>query len=506
MNDDISHMGVAELRALMDSGNLTAESIVQVFLDQIEAVDRTGPTIRSIIETNPDALEIARSLDAERRAGKSRGPLHGIPILLKDNIDTADAMLTTAGSLALVDSRPSTDAFVAGRLRAAGAILLGKANMSEWANFRSSHSSSGWSARGGQALNPHVLDRSPCGSSSGSASAVAAQLAPIALGTETDGSILCPAAMCGVVGIKPTVGLTSRSGVIPISHTQDTVGPFARSVADAALALNAIAAVDPDDPATSVSAQRSEGDLTRFLEGGGLRGARIGVARAGYFGYSPGADAAVEDAMAAMRDAGAVMIDPADIPSVKGQDEDGEPTVMLYEFKAGINRYLKTRKGDGPKTLADLIEFNEANSRIELAYFGQEMFLKAQEKGGLTEPAYLKALADGVRRSREEGIDAVMDKNNLDAVVMPTTGPAFTIDLINGDHFLGASSSAAARAGYPAISVPAGNVHDLPVGITFMGRAFSELTLIRLAHAFEELTKAWRPAGFLPKLHLPGLG
>jgi amidase len=493
MNDDVAGFDVSELQQRIDKRELLAEDVVGSLLKRIEAIDRSGPAIRSIIEVNPEAGDIARRLDGE----PSRGPLHGIPILLKDNIDTADDMHTTAGSLALESSRPTSDAFVAKRLREAGAVLLGKANMSEWANFRSTHSSSGWSARGGQALNPYVLDRSPCGSSSGSASAVAAGLAPVSLGTETDGSILCPAAMCGVVGIKPTVGLTSRGGVIPISHTQDTVGPFARTVAGAALVLGAISGIDPGDPATARSAGKSYRDYTQFLDPGGLNGARIGIPRDQYFGYNPKVDAVVETAIDAMRRAGAVIVDPADIATAK-QMKEGEMTVLLYEFKAGLNQYLRGRNGEGPRSLEEIVAFNVTHSDRELPFFGQELFLQAQEKADLTAPEYLDALAQDTRLAQAEGIDAVMNQHNLDALVMPTTGPAFTIDLVNGDHFSGGSSTPAAIAGYPAITIPAGDAYGLPVGITFMGRAFSEPVLIRLAYALEQLLQAWRPPRFLP--------
>jgi len=496
-NDDLAWLSISDLCQKLDRGDLTAAQVVEALVDRIHAVDGAGPAIRSIIEVNPDAPEIATNVGAHEEHAAPR-PLRGIPILIKDNIDTADAMLTTAGSLALAGSSPVKDAFVVQRLRRAGAVILGKANMSEWANFRSTHSSSGWSARGGQARNPYVLDRSPCGSSSGSASAVAAGLVPGALGTETDGSILCPAAMCGVVGIKPTVGLTSRGGVIPISHSQDTVGPFARTVADAALVLGVIAGIDTDDLAPLEATSRPM-DYTQFLVRAGLSGARIGVARDGYFGYSPAADGVVEDGIAAMRAAGAVIIDPVDLPASKLLN-DGELTVLLYEFRDGLDRYLAGRKGDGPRTLQELIDFNESHRDSEMPFFSQELFLMAQEKGPLTDIEYLDALASNTRLSRDEGIDRVINENRLDALVMPTTSPAFPIDQVNGDHYSGGASTPAALAGYPAITVPAGFVRGLPVGITFMGRAWSETVLVRLAYAFEQLTQAWRPPQFLPTL------
>lgn len=499
---EIHEAGIADLQALLESGELAATAIVEALLDRIASLDRQGPELRSIIELNPHALEIADALDREGKASARRS-LHGVPVLLKDNIDTADAMHTTAGSLALFHSMPRRDAFVVSRLRRAGAIPLGKVNMSEWANFRSTHSTSGWSARGGQALNPYALDRSPCGSSSGSASAVAAGLAPISIGTETDGSILCPASMCGTVGIKPTVGLTSRSGVVPISHTQDTVGPFGRSVHDAALLLSLMTGEDPRDPATRLPGRPPSISYETLLDRGALQGSRIGVARDVYFGYSPKADAIAEEAIAVMRMAGAEIVDPANIPTAKQMaDGDREFTVLLYEFKAGLAKYLRGREGDGPATLRQIIEFNVAHASEELCYFGQEAMILAQEKGPLTEPEYLEALEENQRASRGAGIDAVMEEHRLDALVMPTAGPADMIDPVNGDHFAGSSSSPAALAGYPAVTVNAGYAFGLPVGITFMGRAFSESVLIRLAFAYEQLSGEWRPPTFPPTVTL----
>jgi amidase len=501
---EIEEMTIAQMQQLMERGDMTATSLLGAYLERIEQLDRRGPELRSIIEVNPDAVTIAEQLDRERQQTGPRGPLHGIPILVKDNIDTADKMTTTAGSLALEGSHPLQDATVAARLRAAGAIIVGKANLSEWANFRSTHSSSGWSGRGGQGKNPYVLDRNPCGSSSGSGQAVAANLVAAALGTETDGSIVCPSNNNGIVGIKPTVGLTSRAGVIPISHSQDTVGPMTRTVADAATVLSALVGVDPRDMATSASAGKFVNDYRQFLDEGGLKGARIGVPRSMFFGYSRETDRIMEEAIAALKDLGATIIDPADIPIADPhQADEVEGIVLHYEFKADINAYLASLGPDAPaRTLEDLIRFNEEHAAEEMPYFGQEHFLKAQEQGPLTEWAYLDALETSHRMTREQGLDAVMDQYDLDALVAATGSPAWPIDLVNGDHFLGASSSPAAMAGYPLISVPAGFAFGLPVGMTFMGRAFSEPTLIRLAYAFEQGTKVRRAPQFLPTLPL----
>lgn len=507
--EDIVEVSIAELQRRMTAGELTARDLVLKYIDRINALDQSGPTVRSVLELNPDVLAIAGALDAERAERGPRGPLHGIPILIKDNIDTADSMLTTAGSLALVGSRPTQDATVAKRLRDAGAILLGKTNLSEWANFRSTRSSSGWSGRGRQCKNPYALDRNPCGSSSGSAAAVSASFAAAALGTETDGSIVCPSSACGVVGIKPTVGLTSRAGVIPIASSQDTVGPHGRTVADAAAVLGALTGVDPRDAATPASGGRSYVDYTQFLDPNGLRRARIGVTRA-YFGYSPETDALIDNAIAIMRSLGAEIIDPADLPTAQAINaSSAEIEVLLYEFKAELNQYLTLREPnprfpDAPvtRTLAEIIAFNEAAKDVEMPYFGQELFLLAEAKGPLTEQAYLDAKAEARRLGGPEGIDALMDQYQLDALVAPTGSPAWPTDEINGDAFLGGSSSPAAIAGYPLVSVPAGYVYGLPVGITFMGRAWSEPTLIKLAYAFEQATRFRQTPQFLPSLTL----
>jgi amidase len=500
---DLEEATISALQADMRAGRLTGRQLVELYLERIEKLDRQGPQLRSVIETNPDALSQADDLDRERKVKGHRGPLHGIPVLLKDNIDTADRMTTTAGSLALEGSVARADAAVAARLRDAGAVFLGKANMSEWANIRSTHSSSGWSARGGQCRNPYVLDRNPCGSSSGSAVAVSANLGAVAVGTETDGSIVCPAGANGIVGLKPTVGLVSRTGIIPISHTQDTAGPLCRSVADAAALLGAMKGQDHRDPATASSPRHSHADYTRFLDPAGLRGARVGVARAKFFGYSGVTDRLAETALEVLRREGAVLVDPADIPRV-GEYDDAELEVLLYELKADLNSYLqRLRPGSAVRTLQDVIKFNERHREREMPYFGQELFLQAQEKGPLTSPAYIKARSKCHRFSRALGIDAVMAKHRLDLLVAPTGNPAWPTDLVNGDHFTGSSSTPAAVAGYPSISVPMGFVYGLPVNLSFFGRAWSEPTLIRAAYAYEQATKHRRPPRFQSTLALP---
>ena len=489
------------LQRAMNAGELTAHGLVEMYLERIEALDRSadGPRLRAVLETNPDALATARALDEERRRAGPRSRLHGIPVLVKDNIATADAMETTAGSLALLGAKPAEDATVARKLREAGALLLGKTNMSEWANFRSYQSSSGWSARGGQGRCPYALDRNPSGSSSGSAQAVAANLAAVALGTETDGSIVSPASTCGIVGIKPTVGLTSRYNVIPISETQDTIGPMARTVTDAAILLGVLAGVDPRDAKTAACKGKAAADYTRFLHADGLRGARLGVPRK-LWGFSPEGDAVAEAALRTLRELGAVLVDPADIPTVGGPDP--ELDVLLYEFKDGLNKYLAALPRSNVRTLADLIRFNEAHADRELRYFGQELFEQAEAKGPLTDPRYREALEQSQRLAGREGLDAILDRHRLDALVAPTEGPAVTTDLINGDRGLGGTSSFPARAGYPIVTVPAGYSFGLPVNISFLGRAFSEPTLIRLAYAFEQATTVRRPPAFLPTLDL----
>ena len=489
-----------DLQKWMASGRMTSRSITQLYLNRIAALDRKGPSLHHVIEVNPDALSIAAALDKERKAGHVRGPLHGIPVLVKDNVDTADRMTTTAGSLALAGSIPLQDSTVAAKLRAAGAVLLGKTNLSEWANFRSSHSTSGWSGRGGQAKNPYVLDRNPCGSSSGSGGAVSANLCAVAIGTETDGSIVCPSGTNGIVGIKPTLGLVSRAGVIPIAHSQDTAGPMARTVRDAAILLNAIAGVDARDTATSALSARQPVDYTRSLDANGLRGARIGVARTKFFGYSDVTDKVINDAIDLMKRQGAVIVDPANIETA-GKFDDSEFDVLLYEFKADLNNYLASLGPKAPvKSLQDIIAFNEAHKDQEMPWFGQEIMIQAQAKGPLTEQKYIDELAQDLKMSRTDGIDATMTKYNLDAIVAPTGGPAWVTDLVNGDHFSGASSTPAAVAGYPNINVPAGFSHELPIGISFFGRAWSEPTLIRIAYGFEQASKHRRAPKFIPTL------
>ena len=498
---ELTEVTIRELQEKMRSGEVTAHALAEKYLARIEAMDKRGPAINSVIELNPDALSIADGLDKERKQNKLRGPMHGIPVLIKDNIDTADRMATTAGSLAMIGSKPLKDSFVVQRLRAAGAVILGKANLSEWANIRSSHSTSGWSGRGGLTRNPYVLDRNACGSSSGSGAAVSANLCAIAIGTETDGSIVCPSSANGIVGIKPTVGLVSRAGIIPISHTQDGAGPMARTVTDAAILLGALTGVDPEDTATAGSQGKSFIDYTRYLDPKGLQGAKIGVVRK-YFGFNDAVDALMNTAIDAIRRAGATIVDPAEIETI-GKFDDTELTVFMYELKADLNAYLARLGPSAPvHTLKDIIEFNDKNRDREMPYFGQDLFMKAEVKGPLTEKEYLEALAKNQQLSRKEGIDAVMDKFQLDALIAPTGNPAWDTDLVNGDHVTGGSSTAAAVAGYPNINVPAGEVFGLPVGISFFGRAWSEPALIKFAYAFEQATKFRKPPQFLPKLEL----
>src|SRR6266496_4387605 len=492
---ELEEITIPELQDGMQSGKFTALSLVEKYMSRIDGIDKRGPAVNAMIELNPDAMSIADGLDQERKAKGARGPLHGIPVLIKDNIDTADRMMTTAGSLALVGSKPAKDSFVARRLRAAGAVILGKTNLSEWANIRSSHSVSGWSGRGGLTKNPYALDRNPCGSSSGTGSGISANLAAAGIGTETDGSIVCPSSSNGLAGIKATVGLVSRSGIVPISHSQDGAGPMCRTVRDAAILLGALTGTDPEDPATEASAGKSQTDYAQYCDPNGLKGARIGVARK-YFGFNDAVDALMEQSLRVMKEQGATLIDPTDIETF-GKFDDSELLVFMYELKADLNAYLAKLGGDKlVHTLKDIIEFNERNRPKEMPYFGQDLFVKAESKGPLTDKEYVEALDKNHKLARIEGIDALMDKHHLDAIVAPTGAPAWLTDLVNGDHVAGGSSNAAAVAGYPNINVTAGFISGLPVGISFFGRAWSEPSLIKLAYSFEQATKARRAPQF----------
>jgi amidase len=494
---EFDEVTVAALQDSMQSGKHTARAIAERYLARIAEIDKQGPGVDAVIEINPEAGSIADALDQERKQKGARGPLHGIPVLIKDNIDTADRMNTTAGSLALAGSIAAQDSFVAQRLRAGGAVILGKTNMSEWANFRSSHSVSGWSGRGGLTRNPYALDRNPCGSSSGSGAAVAANLCALAVGTETDGSVVCPASINGIVGIKPTLGLISRAGIIPIAHSQDTAGPMARTVRDAAILLGALAGQDSRDAATKAGAAHAQPDYTKFLDAAGLRGARIGVARK-FFGFNAAVDRVMENCLAEIKRQGAEIIDPADLPS-HGKFGDAESEVLHYEFKTDVNAYLSGLGAAAPvHSLTGVIAFNEKHRGQEMPYFEQETFAKAEAKGPLTEKAYLDALAQCQRLSRAEGIDAVIAQYRVDAIVAPTAGPAWLTDLVNGDHDSGGCSTPAAVAGYPHITVPAGFVQGLPVGISFFGPAWSEPVLLKLAYSFEQALKARQAPRFLP--------
>ncbi|MGH9948896.1 MAG: amidase [Pyrinomonadaceae bacterium] len=491
---NLAEVSVAELQAMLQSGKTTSVAITAGYLARIRTIDKK---LNSVIELNPDALAIAREKDNERRNRMLKGPLHGIPVLIKDNIDSADKMKTTAGSLALADApTPKQDSFIVERLREAGAVLLGKTNLSEWANFRDGDSSSGWSGRGGQTHNPYILDRNPCGSSSGTGAAISASLATVGIGTETDGSILCPSSICGLVGIKPTVGLVSRSGIIPISATQDTAGPMCRSVADAAALLSAITGVDPRDPATAASEGKSRNDYHSSLDANALKGARIGVAR-DYWGRNAVVDKITDAALATLKRAGAELID-VKFPNLR-KFGAAENIVLQYEFKDGVEKYLRERNAKF-KTLEDLIKFNRDNTAKEMPYFNQSIFEESAKRGSLTDKEYLDAIETCRKFARAEGIDEAVDKNNLDAIVGPSNAPTWMIDLVNGDCGSGyvGSSSMPAVAGYPNITVPAGFVKELPLGLSFFGKAWTEAKLIQLAYAFEQATKARRAPKYFP--------
>ena len=483
---------VAELSSMMQRGQMTSEQITSWYLARIRTVD---PQINSMIEVNPDAIAIAREKDRERRNRMVKGPLHGIPVVIKDNIDTADKMKTTAGSLALMDAPvPKQDAFIVTKLREAGAVIIGKTNLSEWANFRDDNSISGWSGRGGQTRNPYILDRNPCGSSSGTGAAIAANLAAVGIGTETDGSILCPSSINGIVGLKPSIGYVSRSGIIPISATQDTAGPMTRTVADTAVMMNVLVAPDSSDPG-SRPGKWERVDYTSYLKVDGLRGARIGVAR-DYWGRNAVVDKVMDAALEVIRRAGAELVD-VKFPNLR-RFGDAEFTVLKYEFKDGLEKYLRAR-GSRHKTLGDLIKFNNDNAAKELKYFGQSIMEASAKLGDLNSKEYKDALETCRKYSREEGIDEAVDKNKLDAIVAPSNGPTWMIDTVSGDCGSGyvGSSSMPAVAGYPNITVPAGFAKELPIGISFFGKAYTEHTLIKLAYSFEQATKARRKPKFI---------
>jgi amidase len=498
---ELEEITIDELRSGFESGKYTVRSVAEKYIQRIKEIDKGGPAINSVIQVNPDALKIADALDRELKQKGQRSPMHGIPVLLKDNIDTADNMETTAGSLALLDAKPEKDSFVVKQLRDAGALILGKTNLSEWANMRSSHSTSGWSGRGGLTKNPYALDRNCSGSSSGSGAATAASLCAVAIGTETDGSVVSPSSLNGLVGIKPTVGLVSRAGIIPISHSQDTAGPMCRTVRDAAILLGVIAGTDEEDAATQNKDRKDYKDYTIFLDANGLKGARIGVLRQ-YFGFLPSVDNVINASLEILQKQGAILIDPVVIDTLRKFD-DSEGAVLRYELKADMAAYLKHRgNGTSFHTLKDLIDFNAEHAEKEMAFFNQELFLEAEAKGPLTNKDYHDALEKNHRMTREEGIDAIMIKHNLDAIVSPTDSPAWMTDLVDGDHFLGGSSQLAAVAGYPHITVPAGDVFGLPIGISFFGRAWSEPVLLKIAYAFEQATHARKVPKFPPTVKL----
>jgi amidase len=498
---EIEEATILQMQEQMSSGNITSRWLVETYLKRIEEIDRQGPNINSVMELNPDAMKFAEVLDRERKEKGLRGPLHGIPILIKDNIDTHDKMMTTAGSLALLGNHPSRDSFVAQKLREAGAVIIGKTNLSEWANFRSSKSTSGWSARGGQTKNPYALDRNCCGSSSGSGAATAANLCAASIGTETDGSVVCPSSMCSLVGIKPTLGLISRSGIIPIAHSQDTAGPMTRTVADAAILLGALTGSDVRDPATQESRDRARTDYSQFLRKDGLKKARLGIYRK-TFGSDEKVQALMDDLIREMQEHGAVIVDPVHLPTEE-EFGDSELEVLLYEFKADLNAYLSNLAPDiAVHSLKELIEFNEKNAEKEMPYFGQDLFIQSEAKGPLTSKEYLDALEKNHLLSRAKGIDQVLQEHQLDAIVARTGGPPWLTDFVSGDHYTGGYSSASAVSGYPHITVPAGFAWGLPVGISFFASAYSEPTLIRLAYAFEQAVGARRRPAYASTIQL----
>jgi len=498
---ELEEVTVQEMQKGMESGKYTAKLLTELYLKRIEDIDKNGPKVNSVIEVNPDAIAIAEQLDKERSEGNIRGPLHGIPIMIKDNIDTGDQMQTTAGALVLEGSKAAEDAFIIKKLRESGAVLLGKTNLSEWANFRSTRSSSGWSGRGRQTRNPYILDRNPCGSSAGSGAAVSANLCAITIGTETNGSIVCPSSTNGIVGIKPTVGLWSRSGIIPISHTQDTAGPMARTVADAATLLGPLTGMDEKDEVTKNSEGKTHTDYTQFLDVQGLQGKRLGVLRDN-MGFHEKVDEILEETFELMKAQGAELIDPVELKSSREYGQAGFQ-VLLYEFKDGVNKYLAGLGENAPvKTLQEVIEFNKANAAKSMPYFQQEILEMAEEKGDLESPEYKEALETILKMAREEGIDKTMAEHQLDAIIAPTGGPAWPIDVITGDHFGGGSSTPAARSGYPNITVPAGYVHGLPVGISIFSTAYREPELIAIAYAFEQASKIRKAPQFLPTFEM----
>ncbi|QHL85941.1 amidase [Nibribacter ruber] len=491
---ELSEATVQQLQDKMKSGELTSQKITQLYLDRIQAIDKNGPKLNSVIEVNPDALQIAEALDQERKNGKVRGPLHGIPILIKDNIDTKDKMSTSAGALALAENKASKDAFVAAKLREAGAVILGKTNLSEWANFRSTRSTSGWSSRGGQTKNPYVLDRSPCGSSSGSGTAVAANLCAIAVGTETDGSVVCPASVNGAVGIKPTVGLVSRAGIIPISASQDTAGPIARTVADAAILLGAMTGTDANDAITQESTGKTLTDYTKFLDANSLQGKRIGVEKSFLKGHE-GIDTLYQKAIEALKSKGATVVEVEVVGKINELGGD-EFKVLQYEFKDGVNKYLATANAK-VKSLKEVIEFNKQNEAKAMPFFKQETLESSEKLGDLNSKAYLTARDKNLKQSRAI-INKIMDDNKLDAISGPTYGPSWCIDVVNGDAFSGYGlSTPAAISGYPHITVPMGQVLHLPIGFSFFGKPYTEGPLIGLAYAFEQAAKARQKPTYL---------